>query len=143
MRARILTLGLCTLALAGVVRADDIAAGLWELSLEARVDAEPAFQPGPITSNQCLTKADASDPSKLLAPIASAGATGCTYLEKSYEGQTFRFTMQCSGTFELRTSGQVTFSSTMLHGLITTSSLVDGKKVEFKSTLVGRRLGDC
>ena len=143
MRVRLVTLSLCTLALAGIVRADDIAAGLWELSLDAQVDAEPGFQPGPLTSSQCLTQADANDPGKLLAPITTAGATGCTYLEKSYVGQTFRFTMQCSGTFQLHTSGEVTFSSTMLHGLITTSSSIDGKKVVFKSTLTGRRLGDC
>ena len=143
MRIPIVALGLCALALASVARADDIEPGLWELSLEARVESEPGFQPGPVTSNQCLTKADASDPGKLLGPIATSGASGCSYLEKSYVGQTFRFTMQCSGTLELRTSGEVVFSATMLRGLLTTSSSIDGKKVEFKSTLTGRRIGDC
>jgi hypothetical protein len=51
--------------------------------------------------------------------------------------------MQCSGTLELKTTGEVTFSATMLRGMITTSSSIDGKKVEFKSALVGRRLGEC
>jgi hypothetical protein len=111
--------------------------------MEARVDAEPGFQPGPITANQCLTKADAKDPSKLLSSIATAGASGCNYSEKSYAGQKFRFAMQCSGTLELKTTGEVTFSATALRGTITTVSSLDGKKVELKSTLVGRRLGDC
>ena len=143
MRSRIVTLGLCALSLASAARADDIAPGLWELSLEARVDSEPGFQPGPMTLNQCVTPADASDPGKLLGPIAAAGATDCSYLEKRYVGREFRFTMQCSGTLELTTTGTVTFSTTMLRGLITTSSSIDGKRVEFKSALAGHRLGDC
>jgi hypothetical protein len=143
MRSRIVTLGLCALALTSIARAEDIAPGLWELSLEARVDSEPGFQPGPMTLNQCVTQDDAKDPSKLLGPMATAGATGCGYSEKSYVGQKFSFTMQCSGTLELKTTGEVIFSATMLRGTITTSSSIDGKKVEFKSALVGRRLGEC
>lgn len=143
MPNRIVTLGLCTLALAGVARAEDIAPGLWELSLEARVDSDAGFQPGPMTLNQCITTDDARDPGKLLGPIAAAGATGCSYSEKHYVGKKFHFTMQCSGTLELKTTGEVTFSATMLRGMITTSSSIDGKTVEFKSALIGHRLGDC
>ena len=40
-------------------------------------------------------------------------------------------------------NGEVTFSATMLRGMITTSSSIDGKTVEFKSALIGHRLGDC
>lgn len=143
MRKRIVAVGLFLVALAGIAHADDIAPGLWELSLEARVQSDPGFKPGPTTVNQCVTGDDAADPSKLLGPIASAGATGCSYVEKSYVGHEFRFTMQCSGLFELRTTGTVTFSATTLRGLITTTSSIDGKMVEFKSALAGRRLGEC
>ena len=143
MRSRIVTVGFCALALAGIARAEDLAPGLWELALEANVDAEPSFQPGPITVKQCLTKADARDPSKVLAPIATAGATGCSYSQKSYVGPKFRFAMQCSGTLELKTTGEVVFSATTLRGTITTTSSVDGTTVELKSTLSGHRLGDC
>jgi hypothetical protein len=143
MRIRIALIGLGALALSGIARADDVAAGLWELSLEARVEAEPGFQPGPMSVNQCVTREDARDPGKLLGPIAAAGASDCHYLETSYVGETFRFTMQCAGTLDLKTTGEVTMSATMLHGLLTTSSTIEGRKVEFKSTLVGRRLGNC
>ena len=141
--SRLVTLVVCTLALAGATHAEDIAPGLWELSLEARVDSEPDFQPGPMTLNQCVTKGDTTDPSKLLQPIAAAGANGCSYSESSYVGQEFRFTMRCSAPLELKTTGAVIFSATTLRGLITTSSTIEGKNVTFKSTLVGRRLGDC
>ena len=143
MPIRIVALGLGALALASAARADDIAPGLWELTLEARVASEPDFQPGPMTLNQCVTQEDARDPSKLLGPIAAAGATGCSYSERSYAGQEFRFTMQCSGTLELKTTGEVTFTATTLRGLLTSSSSIEGKTVEFKSALIGHRLGEC
>jgi Protein of unknown function (DUF3617) len=140
---RIVTTGLCALALAGTACAEDVAPGLWELTLEARVESDPAFQPGPITLNQCVSKDGPRDPGTLLGPIAEAGATGCSYSEQSYVGQEFRFTMQCAGILELKTTGTVTFSATTLRGTLTTSSSIDGKKVEFKSALVGHRLGEC
>lgn len=142
MPNRIAALALCALGLAGVARAEDPLPGLWELSLEAKVESEPGFRPGPMKVNQCLTK-DATDPSALLGPVASAGASDCTYSKKRYSGQDFRFTMECAGTFELTTTGEVTFSATNVRGVLTTSSAIAGKKVEFKSTLVGHRLGDC
>jgi Protein of unknown function (DUF3617) len=143
MCSRFLPLALCALAAANVAYAEDPAPGLWALSLEAKVDSAPGFEPGPLTVNQCFTKADAADPSKLLGPIASAGAAGCSYSKASYVGQAFHFAMECAGTFELRTTGEVTFTATTLRGLITTSSSIDGKKVEFKSVLSGHRVGDC
>lgn len=142
MPNRIATLALCALAMAGVARAEDLLPGLWELSLEAKVESEPGFRPGPMKVNQCLAK-DATDPSALLGPVASAGATDCTYAKKSYSGQDFRFTMECAGTFELTTTGEVTFSATTLRGVLTTSSEIEGRKVVFHSTLSGHRLGDC
>lgn len=143
MHSRIVILGLGFLALSGIAHADDIAPGLWELSLEATVDAEPGFQPGPTTLHQCVTTDAASDPGKLLGPIATAGAGDCSYSENSYAGGVLHFTMQCFGALQLTTTGEVTFSAAMLHGMITTSSTVEGHKVEFKSALTGRRLGDC
>jgi hypothetical protein len=131
------------LAVAHVARADDLAPGLWELSLEAKVEADPGFQTGPLTVNQCVTKNETSDMSKVLAPITTAGASNCSFSEKSYVGDTFRFTMQCAGTLQLKTTGEVTFSATAMHGTITTSSTIDGKSVEFTSAISGHRLGDC
>jgi hypothetical protein len=143
MITRLLAAGIGLLAFAGAAGAGDIAPGLWELALNATVEAEPGFQPGPVTVNQCISLNDTRDMSKVLAPITGSGATDCRYLEKSYVGEMFRFVMQCAGTLDLSTAGEVTFSATMMHGTITTSTIVDGKRVEFKSVISGRRLGDC
>src|SRR5271169_3144598 len=100
----VLCLGVSTLA--NVAFADDLAPGLWELSLEARVEAEPDFQAGPFTVNQCVTQKDTSDLSKVLAPLTTAEASDCNYTEKRYDGKTFRFALQCSGTLHLKTTGE-------------------------------------
>lgn len=143
MRRRMLVVGLCALVMAPVAGGADLAPGLWELALEAQVAADPGLQPGTITVNQCVTKDDVRDPSKLLGGLATAGASNCSYLEKGYVGQTFRFVMQCSGTLELKATGEATFSPQALHGAFTTSSVLGGKRVELKSTLTGRRVGNC
>jgi len=136
-------LGLAAALLAPASLAQDLLPGMWEISLEARVESDPGFQPGPMSMNQCLTKDDAHNPAKVLGSIATGGANNCSYTKRDYEGSTLHFEMQCSGALALHTSGEVTFTATSISGVITTSSTIDGKQVEFKSTLSGRRLGDC
>ena len=143
MTIRCITLCLCGLALTAGARAEDLAPGLWELSMDARIEAGVSFQPGPVKVNKCLTKDDARDPSKVVESIAAPGATGCSFSETSYVGTTLRFAMQCSGMLDLKSTGEVTFSATMIHGTIKTSSTIDGRNVEIHSVIDGRRLGDC
>ena len=143
MATRIIAILLVACSISGVARADDVAPGLWEIILAAKVDAEPGFDPGPLTTNQCLTKKDAQDPSRILGSLATAGASDCTYSKAAYAGNTLHFAMQCSGTLSLKTTGDITFSSTKMSGALTTSSSIDGKSVVFKSALTARRLGDC
>ncbi|MBI5331238.1 MAG: DUF3617 family protein [Betaproteobacteria bacterium] len=136
---------LAALALLYIVpaHAQDIAPGLWQITMETRVSATPGFTPAPYTLNQCLTAADARDPSRVLGGVANPGATGCTYTDKGYSGNTFRFTMQCAGTFGIRTRGEVSFSADSLDGTISASADVGGQKVEFGNRIRGKRVGGC
>lgn len=123
--------------------AQDIAPGLWQLTMETRVAATPGFSPAPYTLNQCLTAADARDPSRVLGGVANPGATGCTYRDKGYSGNTFRFTMECAGTLGIRTRGEVSFTSSTLDGTITATADLGGQKVEFSNRISGKLLGGC
>lgn len=134
---------LALLALPSLAAADDPVPGLWEISLEARVAAEPGFQPPAQSISQCLTKADARDPSRVLGPLAGSGGADCRYTRAGYEDNVFRFALQCTSPLPLATTGEVTFSASAVHGTLTTISKIAGHDVEFKSTLTGRRLGDC
>ena len=117
--------------------------GLWELTMETRVAASPDFAPAPTSINQCLTAQDAQDPSRVLGGVANPGASDCTYTEKNFVGSTFRFKMQCAGSFGIQTRGEITYSATSMQGDIVSTASVLGQATELKSKITARRLGDC
>ncbi len=123
--------------------AADMSPGLWEITLESRVAAQPGFAPEPFRLTQCLTAADTRDPSKLLGGIANPGASGCTYTDKAYSGNTFRFSMQCTGSLAIQSQGEVSFTSDSMNGTITAIANVGGEKTELSNKVSARRLGGC
>jgi len=123
--------------------AADMSPGLWEITLESRVAAQPGFAPEPFRLTQCLTAADTRDPSKLLGGIANPGASGCTYTDKAYSGSTFHFSMQCAGSLAIRSQGEVSFTSDSMNGTITAIANVGGEKTELSNKVSARRLGGC
>jgi hypothetical protein len=120
-----------------------MAPGLWEITLETRVAAQPGFTPEPFRLKQCLTAADTRDPSALLGGIANPGASGCTYGNKAYSGNTFRFTMQCAGSYAIQSQGEVSFTADTMDGTIGAIANVGGTKTEFNNKVSARRLGGC
>ena len=123
--------------------AADLSPGMWEITLETRVAAQPGFTPEPFRLRQCLTAADARDPSALLGGIANPGASGCNYSDKSYSGNTFRFSMQCEGSFGIQSRGEVTFSADTMNGAVSAIANVGGEKTELSNKISARRLGGC
>jgi hypothetical protein len=123
--------------------AADMSPGMWEITVETRVAGKPDFAPEPVTIRQCLTAADTKDPGKLLSGVANPGASGCEYTDKSYAGNTFRFSMQCAGGFGIQSRGEVTFSANTMNGTISALANLGGEKVEFSNKVSARRAGDC
>lgn len=123
--------------------AADMSAGLWEITLETRVAGQPGFAPEPFRLQQCLTAADARDPSALLGGMANPGASGCTYSHKAYAGNSFRFSMQCAGSLAIQAQGEVSFTADTMNGRITSVANVGGEKTELNNKVTARRLGGC
>ena len=124
--------------------AEDIAPGLWEITLESQVPTDTGWAPAPFNLTQCVTTSDAKDPSALISSIAVPGATGCNYTDRSYSGSTFRFTLECAGSYGIKARGSVTFSSNSFNGSITaTTNIVDGQTTEFQNRLSAKRVGGC
>ena len=130
-------------AITGNAWAGDIEPGLWELKMTSSAPASPDFMPPPDTMNQCFTEQDAKDPSRILGSVANPGATDCSYTDKDYSGDTFRFSMQCNGTMGIQTHGEVTFSATAMQGNLTTTASMNGQNVELQSRISAHRVGDC
>ena len=123
--------------------ADDISPGSWQLSMETRVPAEPGFAPPAFSITQCLTDADARDPSRVLGGVSNPGASGCNYTDKSYAGNTFSFAMQCEGNFAIKAAGRVSYTADTMNGVIESTAMVAGKPVQTQNKIAGRRLGSC
>ena len=123
--------------------AADMSPGLWEITLETRVAAQPDFAPEPFRLQQCLTAADTRDPSALLGGMANPGASGCTYSHKLYAGNTFRFSMRCAGVLAIQSQGEVSFTADTMSGSITSVANVAGEQTEFSNKVSARRLGGC
>ena len=123
--------------------AADMAPGMWEITVETRTAAKSDYAPEPVRIRQCLTAADAKDPGKLLNGVANPGASGCTYTNKAYSGNSFRFSMQCAGSFAIQSQGEVSFTADTMNGTITAIASLGGEKTEFSNTVSARRLGGC
>ena len=117
-----------------------IAPGLWQITVQT---GSAAVAMPPIQVNQCLTAADAADPSKLLGSVANPGASGCSYSNRSYAGNMFSFAMTCEGTLAIKASGSVSFTASSLSGTINTSANINGQPVDMKNTISAQRTGDC
>lgn len=90
-----------------------------------------------------LVAADARDPSRVIGPLSTPGATGCRYTERSYAGNTFRFALDCAGSLGIQSRGSVTFGAESFDGTPAATANLGGQAVEFESRVSGRRLGDC
>ena len=123
--------------------ADDISPGSWQIMMETRVPAEPAFAPPAFQLTQCLTAEDARDPSRVLGGVSNPGASGCNYTDKSYSGNTFSFAMACGGAYGIKASGRIAFTANSMDGTIQSTANVAGKPVETQNKISARRLGGC
>lgn len=121
----------------------DLTPGLWAISMEVRTPAASGFQPPPFAANQCLTAADARDPSRVLGGVANPGASDCRYTERNFSGNTFRFAMQCGGAYALQSRGEVTFGAQTMDGTIVSKGNVAGTPTEFQSRISAKRVGNC
>ncbi len=84
MRVRNIFAATFALFLTVGAQAQDVSPGLWQLTIETRVNATPGFVPAPYTLNQCFTAEDVRDPSRVLSGVANPGASDCTYTDKAY-----------------------------------------------------------
>lgn len=123
--------------------AEDLSPGLWEITLESRAAAEAGWTPAPFNLSQCLKSNDAKDPSRLISSIAVPGATGCSYTERNYAGSTFRFALECPGSYGLKTTGSVSFAADSFSGSITALANVGGQVTEMQNRVSGKRVGGC
>jgi len=112
--------------------------GNWELTVTTQMEGMP--QPiGPIARTQCLTAADAQNPSRVLNPASGS----CEFSNRRESGGTYSFDVSCTGAFPMTGTGSVNYGAQSMSGELNLASIVAGKKVGMNSRIGGRRLGPC
>jgi len=144
VRLGLLVLGLAASPFAAAQA--DIRPGLWNMSVEFSVPADPAFKQPAISRPQCLTAADARDPSRLLAEMSVPGATGCAISGRTASSGHFEFDVKCEGIFAMGGHGSVDYTPDALQGTVNLDfGLGDAgaKRTGSVSRIAARRAGDC
>ena len=143
MKVRLIAAALLGLGWSLLAPAEELTPGLWEISLELQLPGAAPQTALPTRVSQCLSAADARDPSKILGAMATPGASDCRYVDKTDSGNAFHFSMECAGTYQLKLRGDLVHSSTSMSGSIVTHAQIGGQAVELPSRVSARRLGDC
>ncbi len=128
-------------ALAGApALAADIQPGQWEIAIET---LSPVAQRQTVT--QCLTEADARDPSRVLMGTGPAGAQGCGLEDQRDTGSRMEFSVRCTGSLPISGRGSVDYTATTLHGEMTLEFQGQGASPAggISSRMSARRVGAC
>ena len=125
----------------------DIRPGQWQMSVEFVVPADPGSKQPPISRNQCLTAADARDPSRLITETSVPGATGCAFSDRKESPGHLEFAVKCEGLFAIAGRGSIDYTATSLQGTLdldfNAGETGERKRAGSISRLSARRIGDC
>ncbi len=126
--------------LAASAAASDIQPGEWEIAIETTA---PVAQQQ--TLRQCLTEADARDPSRILMGSGPTSQPGCGLADKRDSGSHMDFSVRCTGSLPIAGQGWVDYSATSLQGEIQLQMQSQGAApaMGIASRMSARRVGAC
>jgi Protein of unknown function (DUF3617) len=120
--------------------------GKWEVKTEMQM---PGMQMPPTTTTQCITPADAADPTKSVpqAP-AGRGARGpadpsCKVADYKVTGNKVNYTMKCEGAQPMTMNAELTYGVDTYDGMMTLNVDRGGQPTTINIKMSGKRLGDC
>jgi len=132
-------LSILILVVCPAAMAQDINPGQWELTVQTEAGGSQHSQ----VLRQCLTQADARDPSKLMMG-SGGGAMGCELSDQQRSSGHIDFSVSCGAPAAIGGHGSVDFTPTTIDGSISLefrgSNAMPGG---FSSRLTGRRVGSC
>jgi hypothetical protein len=117
--------------------------GNWQVTMEIDIPGMPQAMP-PMTMNQCITKEQAADPSKLVPQGGGRGMPpDCKVSDMKSEGNKISWTMKCEGQTAMTGSGEFTFNGDTYTGLMKIDTDRGGQPMTMNMKYAGKRLGDC
>jgi len=98
----------------------------------------PASPPRGFSITQCLTDADARDPSRVLGGVSNPGASGCKYTDKSSSPATRLVRHACEGNFAIQgRRSRVSYTADTMNGVIREHCDRRGQPVQTQNIALG------
>jgi len=114
--------------------------GLWEMTI--RTDVPGVKSMPPMVLKRCISAKEIQDlQAKATKP---PGSDQCKVLEQTSTGATLSWKLECTGKVNMKGQGAVTATGdtySMTSTMVMTSP--EGKPIEIKSSMTGKRLGNC
>jgi hypothetical protein len=140
-----------TLAVAGAVLAMSVPMfgqgprrdGRWEVSIQMNM---PGMQMPAMTTTQCITKEEASDPMKSVpqGPNGRGGMpSNCKMGDYKTEGNTVTFSMKCDAPQAATMTGEFVYGDGTYEGTMKMDMDRGGQPMSMTMKYSGKRLGDC
>ena len=118
-------------------------AGNWQITMEISIPGMPHGMP-PMTMNQCITKEQAADPSKLVPQGAGRGMPpDCKVSDMKTEGDKTSWSMKCEGQIAMSGTAEFTFNGDTYTGITKIDTDRGGQPMTMTMKYSGKRLGDC
>lgn len=120
------------------VRAIDMKEGMWEHTMEVKMEGMSGVPTTPFTTTKCMTKKD-------LVPQSSENKDNCKILEQKVTGNKVVWKARCTEKDSvIESEGDITYNGTSYSGTQKTKIKEKGGQVMTSTAkMKGRRLGDC
>ncbi len=120
------------------VRAVDMKEGMWEHTMEVKMEGMSGVPAVPFTTTHCMTKKD-------LVPQSSENKENCKILEQKAIGNKVVWKIRCvEKDSVIESEGDITYNGTTYSGSQKTKITEKGGQVMTSTAkMKGRRLGDC
>jgi hypothetical protein len=120
------------------VWAVDMKEGMWEHTMEVKMEDVPSVPPMPFTTTQCMTKKDP-------VPKSSEKDGNCKVIEQKITGNKVVWKAKCNEKDSvIETEGNITYSGTTYSGSQKTKiTEKGGQSMTSTAKMKGRRIGEC
>ncbi|MQA30073.1 MAG: DUF3617 family protein [Luteitalea sp.] len=118
--------------------------GNWQVTVEMDMPGMPQRMP-PMTVTQCVTKADAADPTRTIPQGQGPGAMPdtCKTTNVKTVGDKVSWSMQCAGQNPFTGDAEFVYSRDTYTGTMKMNMDRGGQPVVMAMKYNGKRLGDC
>jgi len=123
--------------------------GNWEITMTMDMPGMPqGMSMPPMKTTQCISKADAADPSKSVPqrPAGRGGAANpddCKVSDYKVDGNKVSWNMKCEGAQPMNGSSEFIYTADSYTGTMKMDTARGGQPMSVTMKYSGKRLGDC